>query len=213
MATRFYPDPTNTPDVSPAFTATFWDDTSVAVRRKLVIDTPGNNASTNFSYTDTVAGDNFALLVQFVSEPLDSISALFAVCKFAFRCYEDSAKAEAQLLLIYSKCDGDGSNVVEFGNSLHPTEFDIAYVNRSFTPADETNGSLSQGDRLIVEVGTINGSAKTDSYVSSVNVTDNHATTDLPENNTETAAYNSWFETGDTFTEATSGVEVTATLD
>ena len=74
MATRFYTDPTNAPTVSPAFIGS-WDDDTQAVRRKLVIDTPGNNGSTTFTVDETAAYNDRVCVVQFVSEPLDSISA------------------------------------------------------------------------------------------------------------------------------------------
>ena len=56
MATRFYPDPTNAPTVSPSFSAA-WSDTTQAVRRKLYLDSPGDNASTEFTVDET-AGYN-----------------------------------------------------------------------------------------------------------------------------------------------------------
>ncbi|HUV26548.1 MAG TPA: hypothetical protein VMW34_04190, partial [Anaerolineales bacterium] len=78
MATRWYTDPTNTPDVSPAFSV-YWEDTTQAVRRKLVIDTPANVGSTSFDVTETYAARSQVLAVQFVSEPLDAIDSVFAV--------------------------------------------------------------------------------------------------------------------------------------
>ena len=55
---------------------------------------------------------------------------------------------------------------------------------------------------MIVEIGYIAANSKTTSYDSIINATDNHATTDLPEDQSETTVFNSWIETGDTFAEA-----------
>ena len=205
MATRFYPDPTNAPSVSPAYDSG-WSDTTQAVRRKLVIDAPGDNASTDFTVSETSGGIYFVLAVQFVSEPLDSISAACDVVKLVCRCSESSAKSDAQLRFVIRRCDEDGSNPSNLHSSHYTdnTEFDDGgLVNRIAGSYNANGGNLSQGDRFIVEVGVYFANTKTDSYSGTVNVTDNHATTDLPENDTETAAYNSWIETGDTFTEAT----------
>ena len=202
MATRFYFDPTNEPDVSPSFSAVH-EDTTQAVRRKLVLDTPGNNASTNFTVSETSAAGVSILAVQFVSEPIDSISAGLAVGKFAFRCIEDAAKSDAKIWLMLRKCDGDGSNPADIQTYADGTEFDDSVLtNRFYGPYNASDEIIAQGSRLIVEVSVYFTNSKTDSYSGTVNVTDNHATTDLGENDTDTAAYNSWFETGDTFTEA-----------
>ena len=203
MATRFYFDPTNTPDVSPDFTGQ-WTSTSGAVRRKLVIDNPGNNANTLFERTEESTTQPYKILcIQFVSEPLDSISATLSACKTALRCIEDAAASNSSLGWVIGKCDEDGSNIEYVGYQIDTTEFDdAAYTNRFLGTYDKTDLTFSQGDRLIVEIGIHFDNKKTTAYTSGFYVTDNHATTDLPENDTETTAYNSWIETGDTFTVA-----------
>ena len=204
MATRFYPDPTNAPDVSPDWIGygSPWGDTSQGVRRKLVLGTPGNNASTDFTVSETSATLAYKVLViQFVSEPLDSFAATSVLFDWAFRCIENAAKSDARFYGGVGKCDSDGSNSTNFTWITEGTEFDDGYLTNRYALRSITT-ALSQGDRLIVEVGVSFGNSKTDSYSGTINVTDNHATTDLPENDTETTAYNSWIETGDTFTEA-----------
>ena len=201
MATRFYTDPTNTPDVSPSF-HTSWEDTTQAVRRKLVIDTKGDNASTDFTIDEVAASYDRVCAVQFVSEPLDAISATLPVLKGVFRCLESNAKANCLLCFAINKCDSNGSNVVEFKIEPDNTEFDAGALTARFSgPFNETDQVFNQGDRLILEVGSLFMYEKVSSYNATISVTDNHAT-DLGENNTDTAAYNSWFETGDTFTVA-----------
>ena len=207
MATRFYTDPTNAPTVSPDFVYA-WDDTTQAVRRKLVIDTRGNNGSTDFEVTETATFYDEILFVQFVSEPLDSISATLPVMKNFFRFVESNAKANCTNKVRWGKCDSDGSNSVAISAAGYTSgpEFNDGdttnLANRGWGESNGTDTAFSQGDRLIVEVGVYFDYAKVSSYTATISITDNHATTDLPENDTETAAYNSWFESGDTFTEA-----------
>ena len=201
MATRFYTDPTNAPTVSPAYVGSLWDDTTQAVRRKLVIDTAGNNASTDFNFNEVAAYNDYILAVQFVSEPLDAISATLSANKIVFRCLESNAKAECFLVHSFGKCDSDGSNATEIDHTIGWTEFAADTLTSNYRTGDFLNKVFNQGDRLILEVGAKFSYAKVSGYNATINVTDNHAT-DLPENDTETAAYNSWIETGDTFTEA-----------
>jgi len=211
MATRWYTDPTNAPTVSPAYDAS-WNETASAVRRKLVIDVAGNNGSTAKLDLDTVVAAAYYLLWQFVSEPLDAISATLPVCKAAFLCYEDAAKLNATLHIKFRKCDSDGGNPATIASVDDDTEFDDnAYVNRFYGAANLADQALSQGDRLVIEVGFYSSSTKANGYIGAVRATDNHATTDLPENNTETTSYNSWIETGDTFTVASGGAAVAPT--
>ena len=212
MATRFYTDPINAPDVSPGY-GSFWSVPSF-YRRKLVIDAAGNNGSTHFTRSEALGIALTVGVFQFVSEPLDAISATLSVSKGAFRCSEDNAKANASLCVSFRKCDSDGSNDTEIATIQDGVEFEDGTVgtddvNRFFGPSDLANVTLNQGDRLIVEVGVLFANTKTTPYEAGMFVTDNHATTDLPENDTETAAYNSWIETGDTFTVASGGDEET----
>ena len=174
MATRFYPDPTNVPSVSPGYDD-LWTDTTAAVRRKLTIDTPGDNASTSFEVSETSASIVHKLAVQFVSEPLDSISATLAAFKFQFRCVENDAKSDAKIISCIRKCDSDGSNDVDIQSQLASlTEFDDAVLtNRGRTSYNANDQALSQGDRLIFEIGVYFSNTKTASYSGTVNVTDN----------------------------------------
>ena len=209
MATRFYPDPTNAPSVSPAYDGD-WNDTTQAVRRKLELGTAGNNGSVARSYTDTSATTPYyALLWQFVTEPLNSqILQATGTRKLQALCYEDSAKVNGNLAFILRVCDGDGSNATKYGYNfvgLGTTEFDEnGYVNRTGSSEGITI-AFDQGKRLILEVGVQFTNAKTDPYIGYVKVTDNHASTDLPQNETETTEYNSWFQCGGTFAEASGG--------
>ena len=201
MATRFYPYSQDTPDVSPTVDGV-WDETASLVRRKIALDTPYGNTWDSNEDTDTVDGVGYYLLYQFVSEPLDAISATFAVTKAAFRCFESDAKLNGFVHIVFRKCDGDGSNPTTIDSITDDTEFDDAIVNRFTGSSNLTDQSLSQGDRLVIELGFYSSATKDTLNIGRIYLKDDHATTDLPENDTEATACNSWIETGDTFTEA-----------
>jgi hypothetical protein len=200
VATRLYPDPTNTPAVSPAYDSS-WGQTSAAVRRALVIGTAGNNASTDFSDAEVSATAISVLLVQFVTLPLNAVT-ISGAADWAFRGLESSPQMDANLRVVVRKCDEDGSN---------PTTGDIfddgtEIANDVLTNRYDTGSpsqTLSASDRLVVEVGYYAANTKTNSYTGTVNVTDNHATTDLGENDTDTTAFNSWVEFVETLVKAT----------
>ena len=202
MATRCYFDPDNAPDVTPAVGA-YWDQWDEAILGKLEFDTPGNNNSVTVEVTEVATEAQWRVLVgQFVSEPVDAVSATGLNYKFAFRCVESAAKADATIRVAYGRCNADGSSVVTIAPVNEGTEFDDGVLtNRFYGPTNVNDLLVSQGQRLIVEVGVEFNNTKDTSYSASINFTDNHVT-DLPENDTETTAYNSWFESGDTFTEA-----------
>ena len=203
MATRWYPSvyALQVPDVSPAYDTNAWDETASAVRRKLIIDTPAGTIGTYNSDQATVNATAYYLLFQFVSEPLDAISATLAVSKACFRCFESGVKLDGLLHLVFRKCDEDGNNPTTIATLTDDTEFDDNDpVNRFVGPSNLTDQSFSQGDRFIVEVG-FKDSTKDSLLFGSIYGDDNSGT-DLPENDTETAAYNCWIETGDTFTVA-----------
>ena len=200
MASRFYPTLTAESSVSPAFSST-WDVDPIW-RTVLDIDAPAGTAST--AYTNPKTGSSAVRVgqFQFISAPLDSISATFAACKAAFLCSEDERDDNVYLVVKFRKCDGDGSNAADIGSIDDDTEFnDASYINRIIESTDLANSSLTQGQRLIVEVGYFYNNTKSETDYGRLYITNNSGT-DLPENDTETTAYNSWIETGDTFTEA-----------
>ena len=205
MATRWYTDPVNAPDVSPTYDGG-WDETAEAVRHKLLIDAKGDNGATFNSDTDTIVAAGYYLLYQVVSEPLDAISATFAVSKGAFLCSESGAKLNGYLHLVFRKCDSNGSNPVTIGSITDDTEFadswTLVVVNRFIGPSNLTDQALSQGDRLIIEIGFYSSATKANDLTGFIRLKDDHINTDNGENDTSEIQFNSWIETGDTFTEA-----------
>jgi hypothetical protein len=204
LATKFYPDPTNAPSVSPAFGcgASVWDDTTGMERKKLNI-TKGNNGSVNFekSETDTTKDLRYGM-VQFVSEPLDAITWNHNNVLSSFRMMEDNSGANFDMVVAMAYCDADGSNVTYLEDEQCTSE---ATTTLSELGNFETDMALApdfpQGKRLIVEIGFSAGNTKSTPYTFTFCVTDNSGT-DLTWGGSESAAYNSWIQFDETITEA-----------
>jgi len=199
MATRFYAKWSGGP-VSVTFDAG-WDLTDRANLGQLTIDTPALTGSSYVNDTDTVNGPGAYCLQQLISEPLDAISATFPVSKGAFQAKESNAKLNGYTRIVFRKCDEDGSNPVTIGTITDDVEWNSVTTNRFVGASNLTDQALSQGDRLVVEIGFYSDTTKNTGYEGEILVFDG-SDTDLPEDNTTTAAYNSWIETGDTFTVA-----------
>ena len=198
MATRFYLSQT-TSDISPAIDAV-WD-AGPAVRRELTLTKESTGADTLTS-TKTGSSNFYHCAAQYITPLLASISAVLAVSKAAFRCYEVEKDDNASLHLVFRKCDDVGGNLVTIGSITDDTELvDGSLANRFVGASNLTDQSFSEDDRLIVEVGVFFNNTKNETDVAYIHIIDNNAS-DLPENDTETAAYNCWIETGDTFAES-----------
>ena len=203
MATRFYPDIVNAPAVSPAYSAV-WDDTSDVVRGKLVMDTnPESGYNADSSQNQSGTGPVYIGLYQYVSLPLTAISATLPVTKAVFACLEENDKLNGFLTVIVRKCDEDGSNPTDIATLVDDVEFDSgALKSRFLNGGDVANQVFSQSDRLIIEVGYYADNAKAYTYYGRI-LNDNTYGTDYPENDTTVGTFGDpWFETGDTFTEA-----------
>ena len=206
MATRFYPYPVSDddPDVSPTVDSV-WDEVAALRRRKLVIDTAaGTELYEARGDIDTVVAPAYYLLYQFVSEPLAAISATLPEAKAVFFTYESNAKLNAYTHIVFRKCDGDGGNPTTIGSIADDVEWDAEYLSRFAGASNIADQSFSQGDRLIVEVGFYSSYTKAGGYTGLLEIVSGWGVGDLPENDTTTVTipYNTWIETGDTFTEA-----------
>jgi len=122
--------------------------------------------------------------------------------KWQARANEDNADANLYLSLCIRVCSNDGTTIR--GTILSLTRDDVefdstTYVNRQFTATSDSGDiNAQEGDRIVIEIGQggdpVGGGSHNDG---AVGVGDN-ASTDLPENDTETAAYNPWVELADT---------------
>ena len=205
MASRFYPNYTYEPD----FTITpdsSWDETAAVVYRKLAIDASPNTSQSVLESqdTDTIAAPANYLLFQFISEPLDSISATLAVSQACFQVQEYNAKLNAYTYIVFRKCDSDGGNPVTVGSITDDVEWDSSNNCERFVgSANLTDQAFSQGDRLVIEVGFYSSATKAGGYIGRMYIVDGSNYDDLPAYDGDPGGWrHSWIETGDTFTEA-----------
>lgn len=203
MATRCYLPSSGAAAVSPAFDAS-WTDTSGADRIGLQL-TKIASAMTTKSVTTglDVAGAVQRLARQYVGPPMQA-QTISGTVKGQLRALESGASVN------YDGCyvalyvvSNDGSTVrgalLDFGDydaNGGVTEFSTSLKNREFIAAGSEILTLavSDGDRIVLEVGganEINNSLLAGSFGFSFG---DDSGTDLPENTTETNAYNAWIE-------------------
>ena len=178
-----------------------WDQGTSAASNILSLDSKLTVRNTTLTCTKTGSAAVRVIGQQFITNPLDAVTLNLAVLKSQFICREAEADNNAYLSIAVGYCDSDGSSPTLLFHVDDDTEMDDIYENRQWTAADQANYSLTQGQRLIVEIGVYCNNTKNETDVNNITII-NNSITDLPENNTETANNNSWLETGDTFVEA-----------
>ena len=203
MATRLYPEPLNTADISTT-PSSEWDfQTSPSVRRlsRVRLDAP----STLLQATDSVATSNRDILLgQFISPPLQAqtISGTF---KGQFFANETSLayNLRAQVLVRVVSNDGSVERGVLYAGDLETLTGDpanefaqSAFTNRKFPrggAAALSSVAVQDGDRLVVELGARKHSTTTIAVYLRL-ATDQ--ATEAPEDETTTdyAANSTWVE-------------------
>jgi len=204
MATRLYYPSTGAAAVSPAFDA--WSNTAIA-DRIAAVRTKITSAMTNKSHT---LGQADVLLRQYVSEPM-AAQTISGTVKCYVRGLSDTEKISTLSIRV---CNNAGTAFTgtllalnHYGNN---TNFATSLKNNIFANGDALSSlAINANDRLVIELGTrkVSGSNGT------LNFGDDSGT-DLPENETETAAYNPWIEfSGDLWPPAVSIAEALALAD
>lgn len=202
MATRFYMDPTLTPPFTPGFAA--WTRTSEGVRRVMSGGKIGTAMSSlNTGGNATVAANGTMLAVQFSGPPMLAGNAFATTdtIKGYVRCLESAANDNinrTQIALKVYAADGSTlqATLKALGNyGPGTTEWDTAFRNQALADGDTLGANYTTvfGDFLVLEIGGQVSSAGGTSVTGSMSIGSNSAT-DLPENETETAANNPWFE-------------------
>ncbi len=189
MSTRFYLPSTGAAAVSPAYEAG-WD-TAPGGRLKLV-QTKISSAMTsvNHSTSGTTHGTR-----QYVSDPLPA-QTISGTVKCYLRAFEDSAGDTYTSYLSIRVCNEAGTafrgTLLALGHHGPGTDFATSATNRIFADGDTLSSlAINANDRLVIEIGTAeSGTASNNSKV----VIGDDSGTDLPEDETETAAYNPWIE-------------------
>jgi hypothetical protein len=159
-ATRFYFDPTNTPNISPSFNAG-WEQTGTAVRRKLLYKRTLFVLSTLAdvgSFTVPVTTTQDCLGIQFISDPIPAqnidTSCLFSL---VIRVFENANTNNVTLAVVVSVVSQDGTATrgTLFSNFNQDTEFPLSAsaATRIVAASAVTNVITQPGDRVVIEVG------------------------------------------------------------
>lgn len=191
---RFYLPSTGTPSVSPAFEAA-WTSTTGAIRTNLVTARISSSMTTHSTVTPP------SLCRQYVSAPL-AAQTISGTVKGQIRGQRLGNRGTAVNAII-KVVSNDGStvlavlrpidaiNATNFGGYGAPSPTTNIKFDKSTTLSSY---SCAAGDRLVLELGgRSTASWGGGSYDIEISIGDDSGT-DLPENQTETAAYNPWIE-------------------
>jgi hypothetical protein len=205
MATRFYLPSTGTPDISPAYAAT-WAQTTNAARINLVT-TRINSAMTNQAgVTGLAAANQNELLRQFISAAL-AAQTLTGTLKGQIRMFATTAATWYPVIRVAKV--SSGGTVTEILAATRSTDgawtASTSIRNQRFEQGTDdfvldlpASTTIDADDRLIVEIGFWDTSANT-GRTATMNFGDD-SVTDLPEDESTTAANNPWVEFTHNFT-------------
>ena len=194
MATRFYLPYSGTPSVSPAYNSA-WEDTSIVARLNAVT-TRISSTMTTVSFSDADATNKDILYRQYVSEPLAAQTIAAQTLKFQIRGIESGTGNNMYTAISVRTWNGSTFQNIISGVLRDATELTTSLVNRQYS-VTTTAVTIAAGDRIIIEIGQGGDPATNQSHGGGLSIGDN-STTDLGENNTDTAAYNPWVEFANT---------------
>lgn len=216
MATRFYLPSTGTPGQTPNYDAG-WEQVTAADRRNMHT---AKIASSMTDKADAETSNNSAydvLLRQYIStKTYEAFSFLTSqTWKLQVRAVESGSAADMFVAIIAKVISGDGGTVrgtiVNF--LVDTTEIThVTLTNRSMSGNISNNVSMQSGDRILLEIGFRATNSKTTSYTGTLNFGDDSGT-DLPENDSETTAYNPWFELSPTLSPIITYKTLAGTVD
>jgi hypothetical protein len=163
----------------------------------------GTAQNVGFSRQITVAETDGSVhdecFFQGMTRPLQAFANATQTVKFCFRCEESSTAMDATLYVILRKCDEDGSNPTTIINMDEGVEMlKNTLTSRYFTTTVDV--SLTEGQRLVWEVGYRAANTKTNSYEAQIGFY-NASATDLDENDSDMDQDNCWMELSDSFPE------------
>lgn len=200
MATRFYLTDTAVA-VSPSQAA--WNDVDSAVRRLLVTTKAGFPASGGFitPAANTWTSGQTALAYQGVSDPMSSglvftSSTAKMQIQLGESALEDNVRERVRVWI--SSEDGNTERIVLYALAGYGDDDELTSgirTNTTVLDGDITGATYTtvSGDRLIVEVGFTDVTGTTPSAL--IRYGSNSGSSDLLEDETETASLAAWFET------------------
>jgi len=204
MATRLYLQAqAGATPISPTPDAA-WEDTTILVRT-VMATTPGAAPMTTVSFTDNNAALRDILFRQCVSATALSSGQTVTggqSLKAQARVSQVALTNNLFLTLGIRIIASDGSTVQKtvLGVTQDDSEAGTTLVNRQFTASSAaTNYTTVAGDYVVIEVGTGGNPDTGSDHDSSLRLGD-AATSDLPEDNTDTTDLRPWVELTDTLT-------------
>ena len=193
LTTRFYLPSSGVAPISPAFNAG-WDETGDAVRRTM---SPTAIASAMATQDITaVASPGDTLFAQYVSAPLVA-QTINAPIRCQARTAEALGTADAISRILVKVVSTDGSTIrgtlLTLADYSTGAEWNTTLRNKTFADSDTpTSVDALDGDRLVIEIGANHAAA---AVTLSMSFGDDSGT-DLPLDETTTAANNPWIEFG-----------------
>jgi filamentous hemagglutinin len=219
VATRFYLPWSGSPAVS-VTKSSYWNGTQNSAEADdfasfAAVTTRISSTMTTVTLNgNTDAGNTNYCFGQWVSAPIDAQTIGAQTIKIQARALEESSRANQVIALSVRVVSGDGTTVR--GTVLEArdaSEVVNVLTNRGHS-ATSTSVSASAGDRIVIEVG-MGGDPTTgsggDSHDGDMSFGDDSGT-DLPEDNTTTAANNPWVEFANTITFASSEITGSAAI-
>lgn len=190
-AVRFYLPSTGTPAVSPAYDSG-WEDQSIAARLSAVTSRI-SSAMTQVDFTDADATLKDILFRQYVTQQLPAQTITAQTIKFQMRGLEGHANNNMFIRVNIRSWNGVSTFQTILSMANCPLELTTTIMNRTLSTTS-TEVTIGENDRIVIEIGTSGDPGSGRAHTSSLSIGDDHATTDLGENNTDTAAYNPWLE-------------------
>lgn len=204
MATRFYLPSTGAAAISPTSSAG-WEDTSINSFLRTVT-TKISSTMTTVSFTDSDATNKDILFRTYVSDPIAAQVIASQTVGFQMRCAERALSCNMFLTWNIKVVSNDGSIVRGTITSMERdgTEAVVGTLTNRRETSTSTAVTAHSGDRIVIEVGMGGDPAAGSDHDSDISIGDDSGT-DLPENDTETNAYNPWIEFPNSITFWTSG--------
>jgi len=196
--TRLYLPNTGAPEISPAFTLdSSWTATTGADRIKCVPTKISSVMTSKVQAAPGTAANQKWLFRQYVSDPLSGAGTVFGVLFGQIRGLESAVNdnidaISLKLLVVKSDATLRGT-LLALANYGTVAELAIALTNKIIADGDGlTPVNFLDGDRIVAEIGLTNTTTGT-SVSGTLSFGDDNAT-DLPEDETATAANNPWIE-------------------
>ena len=194
MATRFYlPSSGTAPSITPAFDSA-WEDTSIAVRLP-VTTYKKNTALTTIAFDDANAANKDVLFRQYISPPLLAQTIAAQTIKFQIRASEPDSGNNLFTVIGIRVVSNNGTSVIGTILSVtrDATEIVLTTLTNRLFSATSSSLAVSEGDRLVIEIGLAGDPGNGKSHDGSIRIGD-AAGSDLAENDTATTDDNPWVE-------------------